>query len=387
MMPIIKRKYCAGRSRLYFLWLKDIFIDIYAKFFYKPKRKNALINPNPTILIACSGHLGDGLILSYIFEAIKKQYPDCTIDVLIGEWSDAIFRQHPLVRKVIHQNHFITNRKPISFLSKLWNHFQTTRSAIRELRKEAYDYSIDIRYSGAVSHFILPFIHVKKAYGFGTRGYGAYLDHEFFLPDYEFHIYEMIALLMEQIGVKTSLKSVKPSLPFPKTEIENFALPNRYILIFPEAGEEHRMINLEAWMQLSKLIIQKFKTSIVFCGDKNYAKNIVDELNNPNVLLAPKLKLSQLATLIEKSTACITMDSFPAHLCPILSPTIVLGKNATGRQFFPLGNYPILMLHDNQISKNLSIERKDFTAIYKEIIDQRVFEIIEKFLSDIFDNK
>jgi heptosyltransferase III len=378
---IIKRKYCAGRSQLYFLWLKDIFIDFYAQFFYKSKRKDAVISPNPKILIACSGHLGDGLILSYSFAEIKKYYPNATIDVLIGEWCDAMFRQHPLVRKVIHQNHFITNRKPISFLSKLWNHLKTARTAIHELRKEEYDYSIDIRYSGAVSHFLLPFIHVKKAYGFGSRGYGGLLEREFFLPDYEFHIYEMISLLMEQIGIKTSLQSVQPSLPFPKAEISDFIFPNKYVLVFPEAGEPHRMMNEDFWKKLCNQIIKNSDTSIVFCGDKDYAKSLVETLNSPQILLASKLKFSQLATLIQKSALSITMDSFPAHLCPILSPTVVLGKNAAGRHFFPLGNHAVLMIHDNRISRDLTIEREGFRAIYQEKIDEGIFGVIDEFLS------
>jgi len=382
----MRRKYCAPRRELYFLWLKDIFIDLYARLFYKPKHKNDVISPNPKILIITFGHLGDGLIFSYAFPKIKEKYPNAVIDVLTGEACNAVFAKNPLVRKVINLNHFMTNRKPISFWAKLWNHYQTSRSAIAELKKETYDYSLDIRYSGGVSHYILPFINVKKAFGFGSRGYGGYLEKEFFLPDYEFHNYEMISLLMEQIGVKTTLEDVKPVLPYPQANLADLSqklkIPSKNIVIFPEAGEPIKMLSVEFWEKLTRRILNETDANVMFCGEKNFANDVCTHLKSvfleqsERILTAGKLNLSELPTLTEASRVTITMDSFPAHLCSIFAPTIMLSQHAGGRQFFPIGNKEILVIHDKETSRNETLKRLGFRAVYQPKFDENVIDLI-----------
>jgi heptosyltransferase III len=387
------RKYCALRRVLYFLWLKDIFVDIYAKFIYKPRLKNLPSSATKKIVFFNSGHLGDALIMSYTFPEIKKKYPDAIIDVVCGEWCKFIFDKNPLVRKVIVQNHFMTNRAGVSELKKWFIHLKTARLAAKELKKEIYDFSIDVRYSGAVSHWILPFINVKESYGFGSRGYGGLLQKEFFLPDTQFHTYEMQKSLLSEIGVETSLSSVVPYLPFERINLEELkkkaGISSNSLLIFPEAGEQARMFDNVFWRKLCAEILEKTPYDLLLCGEKPFTELLFNDLqkqlptSKTKIAFAGKLRLAEVAALPQIAAAAIVLDSFPAHLCPISCKTFVLGKKAAGYHFFPINNKPTWMLHDHFLSKTYTLKRTNFKSQYIESLPEIVSD--SSLLSDIIE--
>lgn len=377
------RKYCALRRVLYFLWLKDFFIDIYAQLIYKPSLRKLQNNDFPKLLFFNSGHLGDALIMSYCFPDIKKKHPNIAIDVVCGEWCRFVFDKNPLVRNVIIQNHFMTNRSALSGFKKFVNHIKTAILAVQKLKQETYDFSIDVRHSGAVSHWILPFIKVKKSFGYGTRGYGGLLEKEFFLPKNPFHSYDTISILLKEIDVETDKLNVEAYLPFESENTEILAKKienlSNSILVFPESGGEIKMFDNNFWVKFCSEILEKQANDLLFCGEKEFTKNLFSHLQNKlpqfkyRIKNTGKLRLSEVATLPQIAKAAITLDSFPAHLCSIFCKTLVLSKNAAGYQYFPLNNAPILMLHDHSASRMLSLERKYFVSEYVETLNN-IFE-------------
>ncbi len=373
------RKYCALRRVLYFLWLKDIFVDIFATFIYKPRLKKIKSNTSPKLLFFNSGHLGDALIMSYCFPEIKKQYPDIVIDVVCGDWCKFVFDKNLLVRNVIIQNHFMTNRSPMSEFRKLINHFKTVRSAAKKLKTEIYDFSIDVRNSSAVSHWILPFINVKKSYGFGSRGYGGLLEKEFFLPEEHFHAYDIITTLLKEIGVESNTLTVKSYLPFHGESVEKVTNKIHNIanslLIFPESGGEIKMFDNDFWITLCQEILEKNANQLLLCGEKAFTKNLFEALQNalPNfknrIAFTGKIPLSEVVILPQIAPVAITLDSFPAHLCSIFCKTLVLSKNAAGYQFFPLNNSSTLILHNHLPSSSTNLNRTNFESHYVVDLD------------------
>lgn len=394
-MSLLKfRQYCALRRVKYFLWLKDIFVDFYAWAFYKQSLKKLQATNTPKILFFNSGHLGDALIMSYCLPTIKEKYPNAQIDVVCGDWCKFVFTENPLVRKVIVQNHFMTNRSAISDFEKFKIHLKTAFLAQKELKKEIYDYAFDVRYSGAVMLWLLPFIKVKNAFGFGTRGFGGLLSKEFFLPNEEFHVYEMIALLLKEIGVETSVLNVKPYLPFKSASVESVkqkvGISSNTILIFPESGAEIRMMSVEFWVELCGKLLSKSKFDLMLCGEKEFTKNLYKELQNQlvnfqnRIAFAGKLTLSEVATLPQIANAAITLESFPAHLCSIYTKTVILGKEGSGFQFFPINNNPVLMFHNHSYSKDLKLERSNLTCKFVENFEENSIkdEIVEFLIAE-----
>ncbi|MBA4849128.1 glycosyltransferase family 9 protein [Emticicia sp. BO119] len=372
------RKYCGTPRETIPFTVMDFFVDIYAKLFFKKRRRNTDILSPKRILIASLGHLGDALTVTYMFPLIKKRYPEVKIDLLAPKWCEAVNLHNPYLGRTIYINHYQTNRRKISRWEKIKDHFRTFREALPLLKQESYDYYIDIRYSDAVAHFVLPFIKVGKAYGFARRGLGGLLDKEFDVPVNEFHHFDMYFMLLHEIGIKGTLADVEPYFPVsPGTTIEKIkqkiTLPKgSYLMVFPESGGEHKQLSPAFWASVLTEILEKTGYYILLCGQTGVSKQIWDLINIPTfnrvIDTSGKINIHEIALLSQKATFALTLDSFPEHLCCIFCKTISVYKG-TGYPFFPLANFPVYLIHNHQPSVGLPFGRDNVTLLYKEEVE------------------
>ena len=72
--------------------------------------------------------IGDVLISTPLFDILKKKYPQAQIDVLLSPKNHFVLQNDPLIRK-----RWIYNK-----------HFLQTISLIRGVRKEKYDFAVDL---------------------------------------------------------------------------------------------------------------------------------------------------------------------------------------------------------------------------------------------------
>jgi len=381
------RKYCAPRRVAYPLRALDLVVDTYAGFARKGQKTPVTLPP--TVLILTSGHLGDALILSYMFPLIHQRYPGAQIDVVAGSWCDPIWADNPYVRRVVHVDHPSTNRRA-STMAQKWRVFgQTARAAIAQLRNKVYDYSIDIRFSSAPMHFLLPFLQVKQAIGFGTYGWGGLLDDEFFLPDGEFHNFALISQLFEKLGVEADVRTVVPYFSTGQLTPQQVwnklgvsAPDGELVLLFPETGSPERELPSAFWHQLiAQLVNQCPNGTFVFIGQTPLTSQLYEAArqqhpsrSNRFVTAVGKLTIRDLAMLARQSTFAITLDSLPAHLCVIFCSTASFFNNGMGLQFFPIGNKPTFVFHNNRSSRNLTLDRPGFIGTYVEQFDEVVIE-------------
>ncbi len=382
------RKYCAPRSIAYPLQLLDFVVDGYAKGSYKRRNYELSDNDKPSILMMTSGHLGDALILSYAFPLIRHKYPDAQIDVLAGSWCDPIWKDNPYIRRVIHLNHIGTSRRPISRLRKWQDFFQTTRAAIKSLSDTVYDYSVDIRFSSAPMHFVLPYLKIKRKIGYGTRGFGGLLDNEFFLPDKEVHNFDLILTLLKPMEIETDLQTVEPYFFHPLespgqlwAKLDRPVPDTKIILICPESGDPIRMLSVDYWCEFVTRLLQESPCSLVFSGQQAFTTELYERVlsRNPNaanrlITAVGKLTLQDIASLSEQAQAAFTLDSLPMHLCCLGCPTLSFQKNGMGIQFFPISSQPTLVLHNHQLSRSLTLDRPDFEGDYVAAFDETVLD-------------
>lgn len=380
------RKYCAPRSIGYPLQALDLVVDSYARLTRKRQETPDAIRP--TVLVMTSGHLGDALILSYTFPLIHQRYPGAQIDVVAGSWCDPIWADNPYVRRVVHVDHPGTNRRALTTAQKWLVFGQTARAAIQELRSETYDYSIDIRFSSAPLHFLLPFLHVKRAIGFGSYGWGGLLDDEFFLPDGEFHNFSVISGLFGKMDVVADVRTVVPYFPVGSTTAEGVWLklglpvPDAVVLVFPETGSPERELPATFWHQVvGQLLSQQPDATVVFSGQTSLTSALYDDARrlypaerHRFVPAVGTLTIRELAVLARQAKFAITLDSLPAHLCVLFCPTVSFFNDGMGLQFFPIGNKPTVVFHNHPASRNLTVDRPGFVSTYVERFDEGVID-------------
>lgn len=372
------RKYCGTPRETIPFKIMDFFVDIYANLFYK-KRKLAPINhDSPRILVASLGHLGDALTVTYMFPLIKKTYPNATIDLLTAQWCEPVNLHNPYVNQTIYINHFQTNRRKISRWEKIKDFYQTFHQALSVLRQSDYDFYIDIRYSDAVAHFVLPFISAKKAYGFSRRALGGLLDKEFDVPTHEFHHFDMYFMLLREIGVKGSFADIEPYFPINESVSlekiqEKIGLTNEaFFMLFPESGGEHKQLSVEFWAKLVEQILHQHPLKVLLCGQTSMSKQIwslvADDFKTQLIDTSSKISIQEIGVLSQNAKFALTLDSFPEHFCCIFGKTITLFKG-TGYPFFPLANFPVYLIHNHKPSIGLPFERENVEIVYQSTIE------------------
>jgi heptosyltransferase-3 len=386
------RKYCGTPRETIPFKIMDFFVDIYAKLFYKRRKLAPINHDSPRILVASLGHLGDALTVTYLFRLIKKTYPNAKIDLLSAQWCEPVNQHNPYIEKTIYINHFQTNRRKIAHWEKIKDFFRTFLAALPILQEETYDYYIDIRYSDAVAHFVLPFIKVKKAYGFARRGLGGLLDREFDVPTHEFHHFEMYFMLFREIGLKGNFADIEPYFLIPadvtteKIKQKIALLPTPYLMLFPESGGEHKQLSATFWAKIIEQILTENKVSILLCGQTNLSNQIlslVSAIHQHKIIdTSAKININEIAFLSKNAAFALTLDSFPEHLCCIFCKTITIFKG-TGYPFLPLANFPVYLIHNHKPSIGLPFERSNVEILYQENLEtDEVKNLITKKIYD-----
>ncbi len=396
-MPLKQpRTYYADDKLADRLRLLDRLVDGYVRIRPKKRPVSAPGPVRPVILFLTSGHLGDALILSYLFPAVRQHYPNAVIDVVAGDWCAPVWIGNPYVRRVVTLNHSNTNRSSVSRLAKWVVFAKTTWSAIAALRSSRYDYSIDIRFTSAPMHFLLPFIRVRHSIGFGTRGWGGLLDSEFFLPEGTFHIATVLGRLLTPMGIETNARTIKPYFTGANEIIgqvwQKIATPQpatSVVLLCPEAGSDERTLPVQFWQEIAERVLNETDSTLVFCGQQASTTALHESIRQLHpahsrrlVSAVARLTIQELAALARLARFALTLDSLPAHLNVIFCPTVAFFSNGMGLQFFPINAQPALVLHNHADSRLLTLDRADFQSQYVENFNTSAIETAFNWLAD-----
>lgn len=355
-----KRNYCGNRPTKLRLLFIDFFVDFFCSIF-GDKRIQDKVFPKK-ILLFNFGHLGDMLMMGYMTNALKQNFPEIEIHLVAGSWCKDLIEKNELFDKVFYINHYKTNRSSASKFAKFRLYLNDIFAFINTQKHQFYTHSFDLRYSGHNANILLPFLNIDKKIGFGTVGYGGFLDEEYFIPQQNSHTIDIQAQGLNSLGISINSKLIQPKIFLPKDVSNLLNIDPPFFMIFPEAGADIKMVNHEFWIRIINILVEKKEDSkIVICGLTEYTKELILELSkksyNKNVVdTVGKLSILQINTVLQKSLGAITLDSFPAHLASAQTPTLCLFKDGFGLEYLPINKFPVVVIHNHTPSKEI----KDF---------------------------
>jgi heptosyltransferase-3 len=373
----------------------DFFVDLYAKIFVKNKKLKDYSDPDKILFIILA-QLGDALVMSYVFPFIHDRFPNSKIDVLCGEWTRPILENNPYINKLIFFNHIRMNRSDRSMWGKLVSHIRSSHSALKYIRLQKYDLSIE----GGVTHpngNILSYRgEVKRRIGFGSGGFGSLLTDEVIFPEHKnFHILEAVLEELQIIGINKQLNNIRPyfkiSEAYDYKDLSITALldlKTPFVILHPESGNKKRMMSRNFWLQVVKRIISKSNYNIIICGLKKESSELAEFLlsnvpgsNNRIIDTVQKLSLDEFSYLSIKSTASFTVESLAAHFCSMHSRTLAFYNNGYGRYFFPISKRCVTVIHNHLPSKELLSTPICNSFYVQNFEDEKTYVIVDKFLS------
>ncbi len=376
--------------------ITDLIVDLFLKF-YKKNTFEKFTEPQK-ILIVALGHLGDVLILSFVFPLIKTRFPHAQIDILVGEWCQPVLKNNPYIDNILFYNHLRQIRANIPIWEKIIQHWRSSVNALKIITSKKYDLSIEGRISHPNGNLICYRGNIKRRIGFGSGGFGSLLTDEVLFPPKEnFHMLEAILEEIKKIDIDTSLAALEPYYFLPKEGFEKkhpleTYFNDDFIILHTETGKKNglnRAMGKEFWHKIVQIILMDTNYKIIICGTSDRSQKLFEslvlnaaQLKERIVNGVRKLTIDEFYILSKYAKVALTLDSFAAHMCAINCNTISFYKNCIGTLFFPISNKKAIVIHNLISSKDAEIHPNISNYYVKEIESEDTFKIIERYFED-----
>lgn len=286
---------------------------------FVPKARKPPIAPQK-IFVLRNNDIGDLLVVTPLFDALKRTFPDAGIFVGIGSWNVEVLLGNPHVYGIVEvnapwHNHFV---HPQSVMGALQYIFCSDEAkAVQSIRAEI---GIDVLGSGFGSLLLM---RARIPYRLGVRGYAggdsaaqSVVDHR---PDE--HVGRQALQFAELLGC-TNLPENRPQI-----FLKESPRPNGAIVIAPGAGLREKGWPGDYFVELAPLLRDE---QIVVIGSKNdtpLAGRICD--NHPKSRdLSGKLTLRESFAVIGGAKLVICCSSMAMHAAAAFHrPTVALLGN------------------------------------------------------------
>ena len=265
--------------------------------------------------------IGDVLISSPLFAALKVRHPEATIDVLLSSNNHFVLANDPLIRKrwIYEKN-----------LSSAWK-------ILTGLWAERYDFVIDLMDNpSATSTVICLLSRARWTVGLEKDNSYAYDIVVPLMSRRDTHIVDRIASLLLPFGIQPEKENLRiryfvsqESLRWASTILDNFGSPGAPIIgINISAGDEVRFWGVDNFRSLIGHIQSHLSGYRILILSKpshdSMARSIADGLSG--VFLSPITKsFDEFAALIKHLQILITPDTSAAHVAAAFQiPAVVM---------------------------------------------------------------
>jgi ADP-heptose:LPS heptosyltransferase len=281
-------------------------------------------------LIVRFSSIGDIILTTPVIRGIKMQVQEAEVHFLTKKNYEPIISSNP-------------------YLDKIYTLENNFRSLIKELKKEKYDYIIDLHRNIRTARLKLFLSSVS--FSFNKLNIRKWLLVNFKIDKLpNIHIVDRYLKTVELFAVEQDNKGLDYNIP-PVEEVNtnsNFGcLPNEYIVIVVGGGHQTKQIPEEQLVE----IINNLTIKMVLIGgseDIRKAENIVSQVKDNSKVInrAGKLSINQSASVIRQSRLVLTPDTGMMHIAAAFQKKIFSVWGNTVPKF---GMYPYLPDKDSKI--------------------------------------
>jgi len=320
------------------------------------------------ILLVRLGALGDIIQSAVVLQYIKRHCPDSVIHWLVEKRYSEILENNPFIDDIytVEIKRFKEDRN--------FHKLNLERQEVKEIGyKEKYDLVIDMQ--GLIKSALVSKMIAKKVHGFSyssvKEGFASFLYSSTSKISYgENTIFRNLQLIEDSLDIREITGSElfhKEQYLFSKSIVE----VDFQVLLVIGSTWESRNYPKEKFLEIIKAFPDK-KFGVLWGtnDEKERAEWIVERADNS--ILAPKVSLDGLKSIVEQMELVIGNDTGPTHLSwAVNTPSItIFGPTPTSRVF----QTPMNLIVKSKSKVNpKKLNKMDFSI---ETIDSR--EIIEK---------
>lgn len=279
------------------------------------------------VLLTKLASMGDLVHLLPALTDAKKAIPSLSFDWVIDKHFQEIALWHPAVKRRILTEH---RKWRSSLFSKQTR--QEIAIMLETLRTRSYDLVIDA-HGNFKSALIGCCAKKKSLVGWDGSSIPEWGAHFLYTKSYpvskkQHSIDRLRQLLAASFGY--TLSSSSPDYGIDKSKISppsSIEIPPNFLLMVPIASTKEKLWTETAWKELITQSISAFSLPILLPWGSPAEKERAQRLsnNNPYVQVLPKLSLTELAYLLSKSQAVVSLDTGLSHIAAALgTPTLTL---------------------------------------------------------------
>jgi len=274
------------------------------------------------ILVVSVNWLGDAILITPVFKALKQKFPDSYLGVMAVERIKGIFEGNPYIDEVIifderlgHKSLF-TKIKFISFL-----------------KQKRFDTAFFVQRS--FTRIIVCFLAgIKRLIGYKRFKTGFILTDKVKMPSGTLHRQDQYLYLFRNMGI--AIKDSLPQIFIPeqirddfKENLKTISKKYSYLVgVNPSANWSLKRWPDKYFSRLCDLLIRNLNAGVIFIGsnkDKSVVDKVIKQMKESAYNFCGKTTLPQLGALIQKTNLFLSADSGPAHLSAALGvSTLVL---------------------------------------------------------------
>jgi len=293
------------------------------------------------ILIVRTDRLGDVLLSTPVIKALRQQFPQCYISMMVSPYTKDVLEGNPDLDEVITFDKDAKN--------KGW---WATLKFAGFLRKNKFDLAIVLHPTSRM-HLLIFLAGIPKRLGYDRKLKSLLTDrikHD--KQRGQKHESEYVLDLVRYLGIKP--QDVSLYMPIrPESEKwvealfkeEGIKDSDKILAIHATASCDSRIWPAERFAEVADRLVQKygFKVCIV-SGPKDFQKveDVVKNMQTKAVNLTGKTSISQLASLLRRCQLFISTDSGPMHVASALGVPVItiFGRSQAGlspQRWGPLG--------------------------------------------------
>jgi len=252
------------------------------------------------ILVITLSNLGDVVLTTPVVEALIKEFPKASLEVMVGPNGAPVFEAHPGISELIVYDKF----KPLSERLRL----------IWRLKKKRYSLIVDLRntlmpYMIGAPHVSLPFKQFSK-----------HLAHK-----KDIHLWKLKTLSIKISDAPRRLYVKDADRQYAANALKPLS-GRRLVAINAGAKNHMKRWNGEGFAYVIRRLTEELGAGIVMIGspeEATVASDILGGNENRALNLAGKTTVPQMIALLEKVDLLITNDSAPLHIGSILGKKVL----------------------------------------------------------------
>lgn len=270
------------------------------------------------MLVITLSNVGDIILTTPVIGALRREFPEGRIDVLVGPMGEEIFNKDPLVSKLIIYD------KHMSIVEK-----RRLQLKLKDLR---YDLVVDIR------NTIFPLLIGPKFRTATIQRFPSSLVHRM-----KRHLYRLKSLGIGTLDERPYIHIPEEDDEYVSLLLKNEGVIRPIVVINPGAKSHLKRWVPEAFAAVSDRLVGECEVEVVFVGldqDAAVVDDIISRMKTKPRNFVNKVNIRQLAGLIKRSVLLITNDSAPLHLgCAVGAKVLAIFGPTDPRKYGPTGKH------------------------------------------------